>query len=198
MLPNHEKRLDCSTIEKRALPRSLYPINFLFFVSSTIILLTNHTVSYVALGRSGSRSPRQWRSKFSRIVPYFTPLRSAKSSTPRTSGVDRSGTSVARTNRRRVSELIGIPNSLAKRAPACASQHETNGLQLRYAAFRPPSIRAPSVRRTVRQMCVENKLCWSRQNGAHEFLAAPAYRPSSSLRWYACNNCEPAAKRSDK
>src|SRR5258708_13390398 len=47
-------------------------------------------------------------------------------------------------------------------------------------------------------MCVESRLCWSRQNGAHEVLAAPAYRPSTSLRWYACNNCEPAAKRSGK
>jgi hypothetical protein len=55
--------------------------------------------------------------------------------------VDRSGTSVARTNRRRVSELTGIPSSLAKRAPAFPALHETHGLQLRCAALRPSSIR---------------------------------------------------------
>src|SRR5258708_2044971 len=55
-----------------------------------------------------------------------------------------------------------------------------------------------SAHRAVRQRGVESRVCWSRQNGAHEVLAAPAYRPSTSLRWYACNNCEPAAKRSGK
>src|SRR5713226_178621 len=40
-------------------------------------------------------------------------------------------------------------------------------------------------------MCVENMPCWSRQHGAHEVLAAPAYRPSTSLRWYACNTLQP-------
>ena len=112
--------------------------------------------------------------------------------------VDRSGTSVARTNRRRVSELTGIPRASAKRAPAFPALHETNGLQLRCAALCPSSIRAFPVHRTVRQMCVESRLCWSRQNGAHEVQAAPAYQPSTSLRWYACSNCESAVKRFDK
>ena len=112
--------------------------------------------------------------------------------------VDRSGTSVARTNRRRVSELTGIPSTLAKHAPAFPALHETNGLQLRCAALCPSSICAFPAHRTVRQMCVGSRLCWSRQNGAPAVLAAPAYRPSTSLRWYACNNCEPAVKRSDK
>lgn len=84
----------------------------------TLVCAFNHSARVSAV-RSSSRSTtrRRWRS--TKIVPYTRPRRLAQSSTPRTKGASLVGSDVLRIARSKVSPLVGIPNFVANRLPAC-------------------------------------------------------------------------------